>query len=113
MDIITARFHDRAAAAAAVSALRERGFATGQESTAAGAGHEFEVSATPAHSPGVERTGTTAGGGAVAGGVAGGILGVAAAATAVPLLGPGAIIAGIGVGAYAGSLLGALHGAES
>ncbi|MGE0859281.1 MAG: hypothetical protein AB7P42_09255 [Gammaproteobacteria bacterium] len=112
MDLIIARFRERADAERAVQALNARGFSLGRESTAAGAAPDFHVSPDPAESSGAERTGSHAAGGAVAGSVAGGVVGVVAATAVAPLIGPGAIVAGIGVGAYAGALIGALSGAE-
>lgn len=48
-------------------------------------------------------------GGALEGLAKGGMLGVAVGLVAAPLIGPAAILAGAGIGAYGGSLLGAMH----
>ena len=69
----------------------------------------FDVSPEAAVSPGAERSGSHAAGGAALGSVIGAAVGV----VTTPVLGPIGIAAGMGVGAYAGSLIGALSGLEA
>lgn len=104
MDLITAQFSQESEATAAVTELRKLGFTLGADNLSADP--NFHVSPEPAVSAGAEESAPSAAKSAVVGGV----IGAVAAAAAAPLLGPGAILVGTGVGAYAGSLIGALNG---
>lgn len=106
MEIITAYFAQQSKAAAAFDELRNAGFAV--QGDAVIPDPDFRVSPDPAVSPGAEDAAPSAAKTAVVGSV----VGVVAAAVAVPLLGPGAILVGAGLGAYTGSLVGALNGLD-
>lgn len=121
MYTITAAFNRSADAELAIEALHDAGFAldngpssdqavaTGDSSALATPDPAFDVSPLPAESPGAEDAPQTAVKGIAVGGTLGFIVGLGA----LPVLGPAAPLAGAGVGAYGGSLLGALKGMKS
>ena len=117
MYTITGAFNQRSDAELALEALHQAGFtldagpaSDAQPDTDSGAlstpNPEFEVSPKPAASAGAEDAPQTAAIGVAVGGALGFIVGLGA----LPVLGPIAPYAGAGVGAYGGSLLGALKG---
>ena len=106
--LITGNFKQQSDAKQAMADLAGAGFATDQMTT-------FYVNPPGQHdlrplggdeenSAGTAHAGAGAAGGAAAGGVIGAVVGL----TTLPLLGPGAAVAAAGVGAYVGSLYGAL-----
>ncbi len=121
MFTLTAAFNRNADAELAIQALHDAGFAldTGPSSEHTIAADDtgalatpspaFDVSPTPAQSAGAEQAPRTAATGITVGGTLGFIVGLGA----LPVLGPVAPLAGVGVGAYGGSLIGALKGMQS
>jgi len=121
MYTITGAFNRSADAELAIEALHDAGFTldNGPPSDVPAHGVDggalstpapgFEVSPLPAASPGAEE----APHGAVKGIAVGGTLGFIVGLGALPVLGPVAPLAAAGVGAYGGSLLGALKGMKS
>lgn len=120
MYTITGAFSRRSDAELAIQALHEAGFALDSgppsdahvdEETAAlpTPDPSFDVSPEPAASAGAEEAPQTAATGVAIGGALGFVVGLGA----LPVLGPVAPFAGAGVGAYGGSLLGALKGLKS
>lgn len=122
MYTITGAFNRSADAELAIETLHDAGFAldNGPPSPPVGSGNTgdsdsgalptpdpaFDVSPLPAESAGAEDAPQTAVKGIAVGGALGFIVGLGA----LPVLGPAAPFAGAGVGAYGGSLLGALKG---
>ncbi|HMM76298.1 MAG TPA: hypothetical protein PJ986_11360 [Gammaproteobacteria bacterium] len=118
MYTITGAFNRSADAELAIEALHDAGFALDNGPPSASAATDggtaalptpdpaFDVSAEPAASAGAEHAPHTAVKGIAVGGTLGFIVGLGA----LPVLGPAAPFAGAGVGAYGGSLLGALKG---
>lgn len=120
MYTITGAFNQSSDAELAIQALHDVGFALHQGPTNeappdgdSGAlptpDPAFDVAAEPAASAGTEDAPQTAATGVAVGGVLGFIVGLGA----LPVLGPVGPLAGAGVGAYGGSLLGALKGLKS
>ena len=118
MHTITGAFNDSRDAELAIQALHEAGFGL-ENGPADDGGNEgddaprsdgpdatFDVSARPAASPGAEAAPQHAAAGAAVGGALGFVVGLGA----LPALGLVAPLAGAGVGAYGGSLFGALKG---
>ena len=106
--IITGNFQQQDEAKRAVSDLAGAGFATDQTTTffvnPPGQHDLTPVGGDEDESPGTEG----AAGGSASGAAVGGAIGVAVGLATLPMLGPGAAVAAAGVGAYAGSLYGAL-----
>ena len=104
--IIAGRFEQEAQAEAAVAALRHGGFNVDDVTVffvnPAGQHATYPIGGDRDASPGAKH----AYGGALNGAAVGTIVRVGLAAS--PVLGPAAVVAGAGVGAYAGSLVGAL-----
>jgi len=107
--IIAGRFHEQARADQAAAALRATGFGRGQVATffvtPAGQHDLSGTTGDPEASAGAHHAGTGAAVGAATGTGVGSVVGLAT----LPLLGPGAIVAGAAIGAYVGSLAGALE----
>lgn len=113
MYTITGAFNDSRNAESAIQALYDSGFALdhgpahdADQDQASPAHAAFDVSPEPSTSPGAEQAPQQA----AAGVMVGSALGFIAGLGALPVLGPAAPLAGAGVGAYGGSLLGALKG---
>lgn len=110
--IITGSFRQQAEALHAMSALAGAGFPVDRTTSffvsPAGQHDLTPIGGDEAASPGM----ADAGGGAVTGAAIGGAVGVAVGLATLPVLGPGAAVAGVGVGAYVGSLYGALGNSE-
>jgi hypothetical protein len=108
--IIAGRFEQRPDADRAVDALRQRGFGSDQVDVfylnPPGQHAKFPVGGDENMSPGANRASGSAAKGALVGGAARLALGLAAA----PVAGAAAPVAGASVGAYTGSLVGALKG---
>jgi len=106
--LITGSFRQQTEAQNAMRDLARAGFAPGQTATffvnPPGQHDLYPIGGDEDESPGAE----DAGGGSVAGTAVGGAIGVAAGLATLPVLGPGAAVAAAGVGAYGGSLYGAL-----
>ena len=106
--IIAGRFEQKPEADRAIDTLRRRGFGADQVNAfflnPPGQHAKFSVGGDENVSPGATEASGGAAKGALVGGAAGLVLGLAAA----PLTGVAAPIAAVGVGAYAGSLVGAL-----
>ena len=106
--IITGNFEQQDKAQRALSDLAGAGFAVDQTATffvnPAGQHDLFPIGGDEDESPGTE----DAAGGSASGAAIGGAVGVAVGLATLPVLGPGAAVAAAGVGAYAGSLYGAL-----
>ena len=106
--IITGNFQQQDEAQRALSALTGAGFAVDKTTTffvnPPGQHDRYPVGGDQDESPGTE----DAAGGSVSGAAVGGAVGVAVGLVTLPVLGPGAVVAAAGVGAYAGSLYGAL-----
>ena len=106
--IVTGNFQQQDAAERALAALASAGFARDQTTTffvnPPGQHDLFPIGGDEDESPGTEE----AGGGSAAGAAFGGVVGAVVGLAALPLLGPGGTVAAAGVGAYAGSLYGAL-----
>jgi hypothetical protein len=106
--IITGNFRQQDAAQQALSELAGAGFATAQ--TAAffvnppGQHARYPLGGDEDESSGTEDVAV----GSASGAAVGGAIGVAVGIATLPVLGPGAAVAAAGVGAYAGSLYGAL-----
>jgi hypothetical protein len=120
MYTITGAFNQRSDAELALQALHEAGFALdagpsndphpdAESAAIPTPDPEFDVSPEPAESAGAEDAPQTAAKGVAVGGALGFVVGLGA----LPVLGPLAPLAGAGVGAYGGSLLGALKGLKS
>ena len=114
--IITGNFQQQDEAQRALSALAGAGFAVDQTTTffvnPPGQHDRYPIGGDEDESPGME----DAAGGAVSGAAVGGAIGVAVGLATLPVLsavlGPGAVVAAAGVGAYTGSLVGALGNAD-
>lgn len=110
--IISGRFQEQTQAEHAVAALKRAGFAPSQIASfyvgAAGQHDLHPFGGDEEQSPGTEHAPRGAAQGAALGAVAGVISGGAA----LPVLGPVAIAAGITIGAWAGSLYGALSATD-
>ena len=119
MYTITGFFNEIGRAERAIQALYDTGFvlAHGPASDGTSAGNDdsdalssidqsFDVSLMPATSSGAVESPKSAIAGVAVGGAIGLIIGV----SALPIVGIAAPLAGVGVGAYGGSLLGALKG---
>ena len=110
--IITGSFRQQAEALHAMSALAGAGFPVDRTTSffvsPAGQHDLTPIGGDEEASPGME----DAGGGAASGAAIGGVVGVAVGLATLPVLGPGAAVAGVGVGAYVGSLYGALGMSE-
>ncbi len=106
--IITGNFQQQDEAQQALSDLAGAGFAADQTTTffvnPPGQHDLYPVGGDRDESPGTE----DAAGGSASGAAVGGAIGVAVGLATLPVLGPGAAVAAAGVGAYAGSLYGAL-----
>lgn len=106
--IITGNFQQQGEAQQALSDLAGAGFAADQTTkffvNPPGQHDLFPIGGDEDESPGTE----DAAGGSASGAAVGGAIGVAVGLATLPVLGPGAAVAGVGVGAYAGSLYGAL-----
>ena len=109
-NIIAGRFIEQAQAEAAISSLEQAGFPRAEMAVffvnAPGQHDQFPIGGDEDESPGTEH----AGAGAATSAIGGGAIGVAVGLATLPLLGPIAPLAGAGVGAYVGSLAGALDG---
>jgi hypothetical protein len=106
--LITGNFQQQEKAQQAVSDLAGAGFAAAQTATffvnPPGQHDRYPLGGDEDESPGTEH----AAAGSVTGAAVGGAIGVAVGLATLPLLGPGAAVAAAGVGAYTGSLCGAL-----
>lgn len=106
--IITGNFQQQDEARLALSDLAGAGFAAGQTTTffvnPPGQHDLYPIGGDKDESPGTE----DAAGGSASGAAVGGVIGVAVGIATLPVLGPAATVAAAGVGAYAGSLYGAL-----
>jgi hypothetical protein len=106
--LITGNFRQQIEAQKAVRDLAGAGFAAGLTSTffvnPPGQHDLYPIGGDVDESPGTE----DAGGGSISGAAVGGAIGVAVGLATLPVLGPGAAVAAAGVGAYGGSLYGAL-----
>ena len=106
--IIAGRFIRQDAAAASMAQLIQSGFDPARMTSffvnPAGQHDTFPIGGDVDESPGTEM----AGAGAATGAVGGSGVGVAVGLATLPILGPGALIAGAAVGAYVGSFVGAL-----
>jgi hypothetical protein len=106
--IITGNFQQQDEAQRALSDLTGAGFAADHTTTffvnPPGQHDLFPIGGDEDESPGTEH----AAAGSVSGAAVGGAIGVAVGLATLPVLGLGAAVAGAGVGAYAGSLYGAL-----
>lgn len=115
--IIAGRFETQTAADAAAAALAEAGFARSEYGTfyvtTPGQHAQYPIGGDAHHDEGTKHSGKTAAVGGLIGGVAGLAAGGIAAAAGEPGFVAPAVIAGAGVGAYAGSLQGGLKGARA
>ena len=106
--IITGNFQQQDEAQRALSDLADAGFDAHQTTTffvnPPGQHDLYPIGGDEDESPGTESTA----GGAASGAAVGGAIGVAVGLATLPVLGPGAAVAGVGAGAYVGSLYGAL-----
>ncbi len=106
--LITGNFQQQDDAQRALSDLAGAGFAADQMTTffvnPPGQHDRYPIGGDQNQSPGTEDSA----GGSASGAAIGGAIGVAVGIATLPVLGPGAAIAGAGVGAYTGSLYGAL-----
>lgn len=106
--IITGNFKQQTDAQQALSDLAGAGFSADQATTfyvnPPGQHDLYPIGGDAAESPDLK----DAGSGAASGATVGGAIGVAVGLAALPVLGPGAAVVAAGVGAYAGSLYGAL-----
>ena len=106
--IISGSFQQQDHAQQAIAELQRAGFAADQTTTffvnPPGQHDRYPIGGDKDESPGTE----DAKGGSAAGAAVGGAVGVAVGLATLPVLGPGAAVAGAGIGAYAGSLYGAL-----
>ena len=109
--LIVGRFDDIDAVRRAVAALAAAGFAREEYGTfysaPPGQHHLYPIGGDAYSDEGARAAGTGAATGATLGGAAGLALGGLAAA-AIPIAGAAALLAGLGIGAYTGSLIGAL-----
>jgi hypothetical protein len=107
--IIAGRFDESARAERAISALEAAGFQRANMTTffvnAAGQHDLSGTTGDPQASAGAHN----AGAGAAAGAAAGTGVGAVVALATLPVLGPGAALVGVAIGAYVGSLTGALE----
>lgn len=114
--LIVGRFDDVEQVQRAVGALAAAGFAREEYGTfysSPPGQHQLYPIGGDAHSDeGARDAGTGAASGAAIGGAAGLALGGIAAA-AIPIAGAAALLAGLGIGAYTGSLMGALSGTRA
>jgi hypothetical protein len=114
--IIAGRFETQAAADVAALALADAGFARNEYGTfymtPPGQHAQHPIGGDAHHDEGTKHSGGKAAVGGLIGGVAGLAAGGVAAAAGEPGLVAPAVIAGAGVGAYAGSLQGGLSGAR-
>lgn len=108
--IVNGNFQDPTAAKSALADLSDAGFVP--EYTAsfvvAPPEHVGKVGASPASEIVTEAAAQEGADGALTGAAVGGALGVAVALATMPILGPLVAVAAVGVGAYGGSLYGAL-----
>ena len=106
--IITGNFQQQDEARRVLSDLAGAGFAADQTTTffvnPPGQHDRYPIGGDEDESPGTE----DAAGGSASGAAVGGAVGVVVGLATLPVLGPGAAVAAAGVGAYAGSLYGAL-----
>jgi hypothetical protein len=109
--LVVGRFDDGEGVKRAVGALARAGFAHEEYGTfysAPPGQHHLYPIGGDAHA---DEGARDAGGGAVAGAAVGGVAGLAIgglAAAAIPIAGAAALLAGLGIGAYTGSLVGAM-----
>jgi hypothetical protein len=110
--IITARFQEQTQADAAVNALQAEGFLLDKISTfyvgSPGQHDLYPIGGDEMESPGME--GATSAGAVAA--TVGGSVGLISGLATLPILGPAAVVAGTGIGAWVGSLYGALEGSK-
>ena len=110
--IITGNFEEQALARKAASDLEGAGFSADQISVfyvgPPGQHDRYPVGGDRDESPGTEHVAA----GSAAGAAVGGVVGLAVGLATLPLLGPGAVVAGAGAGAYVGSLYGAMGTTE-
>ncbi len=108
--IINGTFLDSSAAKRAISDLSSAGFAPEQVSSFVVTlpGDTAETHASPPSEIITEAAAQEGAEGALSGAAVGGALGVAVALATMPILGPMVAVAAVGVGAYTGSLYGAL-----
>jgi hypothetical protein len=110
--IITGNFQQQDEARQALSELMGAGFAASQTTTffvnPPGQHDRYPLGGDEDESVGTEH----AAGGSASGAAVGGAIGAAVGIAALPVLGPGAPVAAAGVGAYAGSLYGALRNTD-
>jgi hypothetical protein len=106
--LVTGNFQQQDNAQQALSDLAGAGFPTSRMATffvnPPGQHDRYALGGDEDESPGTEH----AAGGSVAGAAVGGAIGVAVGLATLPVFGPGAAVAAAGVGAYTGSLYGAL-----
>jgi len=106
--IIAGRFIRQDAATASMAQLVQSGFDPGQMTSffvnPLGQHDRFPIGGDEDESPGTEK----AGAGAATGALGGSGVGIAVGLATLPILGPGAVLAGAAVGAYVGSFVGAL-----
>jgi len=109
--LITGRFEDVDGVERAIAALHSAGFRREQFGTfyvaPPGQHDKLPLGGDALHDAGTEDSGRGAAAGAAVGGGAGIALG-AVAAVALPVVGLAAVLAGAGLGAYVGSLMGAM-----
>ncbi len=110
--IVTARFQEQAAAQSAAAALEADGFSSAKTATfyvgSPGQHDLYAIGGDEMESPGMEGATSAGAVGATVGGSVGLITGLAT----LPVLGPAAVVAGTGIGAWVGSLYGALEGSK-
>jgi hypothetical protein len=106
--IITGSFQQQDQAQEAIVELVRSGFSTDQTTSffvnPPGQHDRYPIGGDEDESPGTQHTAKAA----LSGAAVGGAVGVAVGLATLPVLGPGATIAGAGAAAYAGSLVGAL-----
>lgn len=102
--IINGNFQKQADAERTVKQLADAGFASDQIATIA-----IGLAEDDGLHQSVDNDEAPAAGGAATGAAAGGAIGAAVGVAAAPILGPAAAAAALGVGAYTGSLYGALN----
>jgi len=111
--LIVGRFDDVEGVKRAVAALAAAGFAREEYGTfyspPPGQHQLYPIGGDAYSDEGAKKAGTGAAAGAALGGAAGLAVG-GIAAVALPIAGVAALLAGLGVGAYTGSLMGALSG---
>ena len=108
--IINGNFQDSLAAKRAVAELLSAGFIAEQTSSFLVnlPGHQSDGQAAPASEIATEAAAQEGADGALTGAAVGSAIGVAVALATMPILGPVVAVAAVGVGAYGGSLYGAL-----